>query len=119
MVFFRNYETIQVTLKYGGAKGGRLISGMTNKTTALHVLLTDLDALRAHRPKGENIRQEGAAFFLSWPHLVNMRPLVEVLSTVLLCELRLIRSQDSLYIRWVNISKGSPELNVVKEELSM
>lgn len=103
MVFFRNYETIQVTLKYGGAKGGRLISGMTNKTTALHVLLTDLDALRAHRPKGENIRQEGAAFFLSWPHLVNMRPLVE----------------DSLYIRWVNISKGSPELNVVKEELSI
>ncbi|KAG1786923.1 uncharacterized protein HD556DRAFT_1313128 [Suillus plorans] len=101
---FKNYETIQVTLKYGGAKGARLISGMTNKTEALHVLLADLNVLRAHRPKGENIHQEGAAFLLSWPHPTRAPvPVVE----------------GTLYPRWVTISKGNPELNAVKEELSM
>lgn len=98
------YETIQVTLKYDGAKGGRLISGMTSKTKALHDLLADLNVLRAHRPKGENIRQEGAAFFLSWSHPVHTPvPLVE----------------STLHKRWVTISKGSPELNAVKKELSI
>jgi hypothetical protein len=63
-----NDLTIQVTLKYGGAKGGRLIYGTTSKAKALHDLLADLNVLRAHRPKGENIRQEGAAFFLLWSH---------------------------------------------------
>ncbi|KAG1856331.1 hypothetical protein DFJ58DRAFT_727163 [Suillus subalutaceus] len=97
-------ETIQVTLKYDGAKGGRLISGMTSKTKALHDLLADLNILRAHRPKGENIRQEGAAFFLLWPHPVHAPiPLVE----------------GTLYKRWVSISRGSPELDAVKKELSI
>ncbi|KAG2065631.1 hypothetical protein BDR04DRAFT_144606 [Suillus decipiens] len=96
-----NDKTIQVTLKYGGVKGGRLMSGMTNKTEALHVLLADLNALRAHRPKGENIRQEGASFFLVWL-LPSHAPV-----------------NDSLYKRWVAISKGSSELDAVKRELSI
>ncbi|KAG1853298.1 hypothetical protein C8R48DRAFT_723527 [Suillus tomentosus] len=101
---FKNYETIKVTLKYGGAKGARLISGMTNKTEALHVLLADLNVLRAHRPKGENIHQEGARFLLIWPHPTHASvPVVE----------------GTLYPRWVTISKGNPELNAVKEELSI
>ncbi|KAG2364180.1 hypothetical protein BDR07DRAFT_1482755 [Suillus spraguei] len=96
-----NDKTLQVTLKYGGVKGGRLISGMTNKTEALHVLLADLDVLRAHRPKGENVRQEGAVFFLVW--LLSTHTLVK----------------GSLYKRWVAISKGSSESDAVKKELSM
>lgn len=63
-----NDSTIQVTLKYGGAKCGQMMYGTTSKAKALHVLLADLNVLRAHRPKGENIRQEGAAFFLLWSH---------------------------------------------------
>ncbi|KAG2125686.1 hypothetical protein DEU56DRAFT_759191 [Suillus clintonianus] len=99
-----NYETIQVTLQYGGVKGGRLISGMTSKTEALRNLLADLSVLRAHRPKGENIRQEGAVFFLLWPHPANAPvPLVE----------------GSLYKRWVAIAQGSPELTAVKNQLSI
>jgi hypothetical protein len=74
-----NNETIQVILKYGGAKGGRLISGQTSKTEALRVLLADLNVLRAHRPKGENIRQEGAAFVLLWSHPAHTPiPLIKV-----------------------------------------
>lgn len=99
-----NDSTIQVTLKYGGAKGGRLIYGTTSKAKALHDLLADLNVLRAHRPKGENIRQEGAAFFLLWSHSAHAPiPL----------------PKDSLYRRWVAIAKGSPELNAVKGELSI
>ncbi|KAG1758787.1 hypothetical protein EDD22DRAFT_909031 [Suillus occidentalis] len=99
-----NDSTIQVTLKYGGAKGGQLIYGTTSKAKALHVLLADLNDLRAHRPKGENIRQEGAAFFLLWSHPAHAPvPL----------------AKDSLYRRWVAIAKGSPELNAVKKDLSI
>ncbi|KAG1723188.1 uncharacterized protein EDB91DRAFT_182611 [Suillus paluster] len=94
-------ETIEVTLKYGGIKGGRLLSGMTNKTNAYHILLEDLTILKAHRPKGENVRQEGATFFLSWH-----RPSSLVKDT-------------SLYQRWVAIDKGSPRLDQVKKKLSI
>jgi len=58
-------ESLEVTLRYGGMKGERMLS---SKHDAVGILLADLVALRVHRPKSENIRQEGATFFLSWYH---------------------------------------------------
>ncbi|KAG1745622.1 hypothetical protein EDB19DRAFT_454046 [Suillus lakei] len=99
-----NHETIEVTLKYGGVKGGRMMSGMTSKSTALHDVLADLNVLRAHRPKGENIRQEGAAFFLSWHYPAH-------------APVRLV--EGTLYHRWEAIAQGSPDLDAVKQKLSI
>jgi hypothetical protein len=64
-------ETLEVTFKYGGTKGERLLSRTTSKTEAVGILLADLVTLRVHRPKGENIHQQGTTFFLSWPGQAN------------------------------------------------
>ena len=123
-----NSEFLEVTLQYTGSKAGRLLSGITSRYQAFHILLADLTALRTHRPKGENIRQEGATFFLSWPHPLDAAvPLAKVCPTQASwpCRLalkttnRLIRCQGTLYRRWLNVARGSPELDAVKEKLSM
>lgn len=115
-------ETLEVTIKYNGIKGERMVSRMTSQTEAVRILLADLVTLRVHRPKGENILQEGATFFLLWCHPANAP-----VSLARVCpkhfalrhDLWLIRCQGTLYRRWLDIVEGSPELTAIKEKLSM